>query len=160
MFNLSITFQQNHKMQERLLQNIFSTLLLTWIYVEQLCYLLWKGLYQGWPTFLASGPNFRNISVGGPKISSKKIWRAKKKNIFYHLYLQKSMIYSENFEKIFAGPFKMSRRAKNGPRAPGWPPLVYTYEQKHFILNFTIYSLEWILLSGNVDESFEWKAKS
>ena len=82
-----------------------------------------KRLDQGWPTFLSSGPNFRYISVGGPKISSKKIWRAKKRNIFYHLYRQKSIIYSENFEKIFAGPFKMSKRAKNGPRAPGWPPL-------------------------------------
>ena len=33
---------------------------------------------QGWPTFLASGPNFWYVSVGGPKISSKKIWQAKK----------------------------------------------------------------------------------
>jgi hypothetical protein len=42
------------------------------------------GLEQGWPTFLASGPNLRYLSVGGQKISSKKIWRAKKRNIFYH----------------------------------------------------------------------------
>ncbi len=31
----------------------------------------------------------------------------------------------EHFEKIFAGPLKKSWRAKNGPRAPGWPPLSY-----------------------------------
>jgi hypothetical protein len=37
------------------------------------------GLAQGWPTFLASGPNFRYISVGGPKISSKRFGGPKKK---------------------------------------------------------------------------------
>ena len=37
-------------------------------------------LEQGWPTFWTSGPNFRYKSLGGPKISSKKIWGAKKKH--------------------------------------------------------------------------------
>ncbi len=44
---------------------------------------------QGWPTFLASVPNFRFISLGGPKISLKKTWRAKK-GIFYNICMRKS----------------------------------------------------------------------
>jgi hypothetical protein len=48
------------------------------------------GVVQGWPTFLASGPNFRYVSTGGPKISSKKIWRAKK-GIFCKIYVGNSL---------------------------------------------------------------------
>lgn len=38
---------------------------------------LGRGLMQGWPNFLASGPNYRYKSLGGPNLNFARTWRPK-----------------------------------------------------------------------------------
>jgi hypothetical protein len=57
-------------------------------------------------------------SLGGPKISSKKNRRAKKKHFWGEMSTFITIIF-----KINICSFKKSWRAKNGPRASRWQPL-------------------------------------
>ncbi len=83
-------------------------------------------LHQGWPTFLVSVPNFKFISLGGPKISLKKTWRAKK-GIFYNICMRKSPKFKVKIlnkslpghSKCLGGP-KMARGPRVGRPCSTW----------------------------------------
>ncbi len=79
---------------------------------------------QGWPTFLAREPNSRTKKFRGPKSGSNS---PSEGQIFSLVKANCKLLYT-NFLCLVdlispRGPFQNPRRAKNGPRAPRWPPL-------------------------------------
>jgi hypothetical protein len=77
-------------------------------------------LMQVWPTFLGKWAKFKIKKWRGPKSGSKGPWRAKFLAVLNVTYVQ---ICCLSQPKSLQGPFQKPWRAKNGPRAPRWPPL-------------------------------------